>query len=165
MGTAREAMLNFATPMAAMIHPVRVVPMLAPMMTPMPWVSESRPAFTKVISITVVADEDWTATVTRVPDSTAIRLFFVMKLRVFWSFSPAALCMPSLVRSMPYIKRARPPNSFRNIVTIAIVTFLGTSIVIIIFFLKMAGGYRSTRLYAISFRGPFFFTCITQRFP
>ncbi len=34
MGTASNAMENFWTPTAAMIQPVRVVPMLAPMMTP-----------------------------------------------------------------------------------------------------------------------------------
>ena len=36
---------------------VTVVPMLAPMMTPMAWRSSMRPEFTKPTTMTVVADE------------------------------------------------------------------------------------------------------------
>ena len=57
--------------------------------------------------IFTVAEEDWTATVTRVPVSTAMREFLVMKLRAFCSLSPAAHWMPSLVRSMPNSRRPR----------------------------------------------------------
>ncbi len=89
-GTAMAAMLNLAIPTPAMIQPVRVVPILAPMMTPMPCLRVKRPALTKVMSITVVAEEDCTATVTRAPLITPMTLFLVMKLRVFCKRSPAA---------------------------------------------------------------------------
>ena len=38
-------------------HPVTVVPMLAPMITPIAWVRFMIPAFTNPTTITVVADE------------------------------------------------------------------------------------------------------------
>ena len=53
-----------------MIHALIVVPMFAPMMIEMAWVSVSRAAFTKDTVITVVAAEDWTATVTSAPVAT-----------------------------------------------------------------------------------------------
>ena len=39
-------------------HAVKVVPILAPMITPMDSTKESKPAFTKLTTITVVAEED-----------------------------------------------------------------------------------------------------------
>ena len=53
-----------------MIHALIVVPILAPMMTEIAWPRVSRAAFTKDTVITVVAAEDWTATVTRAPVAT-----------------------------------------------------------------------------------------------
>ena len=41
-----------------MIHAVRVVPKLAPMITPIDSVRVNRPAFTKLTTITVVAEDD-----------------------------------------------------------------------------------------------------------
>ena len=37
---------------------VTVVPMFAPIMTPIAWANVKRPAFTKLTTITVVADDD-----------------------------------------------------------------------------------------------------------
>jgi len=89
-GTASDMMLNLAIPTAAMIQPVNVVPILAPMMTPIACVSDKSPAFTKVISITVVADDDCTRIVTIAPVSTPTMLFFVIMFRALWRRSPAA---------------------------------------------------------------------------
>ena len=41
-----------------MIHAVTVVPILAPIITPIDWESVRSPAFTKLTTITVVAEED-----------------------------------------------------------------------------------------------------------
>ena len=45
-------------PRAEIIHAVTVVPMFAPIITPIDWESVSKPAFTKLTTITVVAEED-----------------------------------------------------------------------------------------------------------
>ena len=45
-------------PNHATIHAVTVVPMLAPIITPIACAKVRRPAFTKLTTITVVADED-----------------------------------------------------------------------------------------------------------
>ena len=46
---------------------VTVVPMSAPRITPSDWGNVTRPADTKPISISVVADEDWMIEVTSAP--------------------------------------------------------------------------------------------------
>ena len=61
-----------------MIHAVSVVPMLAPMMTEMAWASVSSPAETNETVITVVADDDCTAQVTRVPVSMPVKRLVVI---------------------------------------------------------------------------------------
>ena len=63
---------------ADMIHALIVVPMFAPMMMEMACVSVSSAAFTKDTVITVVAAEDWTATVTSAPVATPEKRFVVM---------------------------------------------------------------------------------------
>ncbi len=45
-------------PSSDMIHAVTVVPILAPMITPIAWARDNRPAFTKLTIITVVALDD-----------------------------------------------------------------------------------------------------------
>jgi len=52
---------------SVMIHAVRVVPILAPMMTEMACASVSSPALTNDTVITVVAVDDCTAAVTSTP--------------------------------------------------------------------------------------------------
>ena len=47
--------------------------MSAPRMTPSDWRKVTRPAETKPISISVVADEDWMSAVTSAPEPTAAR--------------------------------------------------------------------------------------------
>ena len=64
------------------IHAVSVVPMFAPMMTPIAFPRVSRPAFTKLTTMMVVAEEDCTRQVTTVPVSTrlnALEVILAMK--------------------------------------------------------------------------------------
>jgi hypothetical protein len=65
MGKAILERLNL--PMVAIIHPVSVVPRFAPMITPIDSMRVRSWAFTKLTTITVVADDDWTKQVTNKP--------------------------------------------------------------------------------------------------
>ena len=56
-GTASTEMSDLK-PSQATIHAVTVVPILAPIITPIACASVRRPALTKLTTITVVADED-----------------------------------------------------------------------------------------------------------
>ena len=74
---------------------VMVVPMLAPMITPVAWARSMIPALMKPMTMTVVADEDWMTTVTTVPIRNPI-----IGLRVSFSsrsfiLEPAARFRPS----------------------------------------------------------------------
>ena len=86
---------------ADMIHAVRVVPMLAPMMTEMACTRVSSPALTKDTVITVVAVEDCTATVVSIPVRTPEKRFVVMAPRTWRSCGPASFCRASLITFMP----------------------------------------------------------------
>ena len=83
------------------IHAVTVVPMFAPIITPMACVSVSNPAFTKLTTITVVADEDWMIDVTPTPVKTPLSGLDVMAERKPRNLSPAAFCNPELMRFIP----------------------------------------------------------------
>ena len=63
---------------ADMIHAVNVVPILAPILTLMAWPSDSNIALTNETVMTVVADEDWTATVISMPVKTPAKRLLVM---------------------------------------------------------------------------------------
>ena len=54
-----KAAISTLNPKIEMIQAVTVVPMLAPIITLMDSASVSNPAFTKLTTITVVAEEDW----------------------------------------------------------------------------------------------------------
>ena len=57
-------------PKIEIIHAVTVVPTLAPIITDTDCVKESKPAFTKLTTITVVAEEDCIRAVINTPVST-----------------------------------------------------------------------------------------------
>ena len=63
---------------ADIIQALRVVPILAPMMTDMAWLRVRSAAFTKDTVITVVAADDCTATVTSAPVATPEKRFVVI---------------------------------------------------------------------------------------
>ena len=77
-------------PNRAMIQAVKVVPMLAPIMTLIAWVRVRRPAFTKPTTITVVALEDCMTAVTPIPVTTPFTGLEVIDERNFLRPEPAA---------------------------------------------------------------------------
>jgi hypothetical protein len=107
-GRAIEAIFMLK-PINETIHAVVVVPIFAPMITPIDWVRLRSPALTKDTTITVVAEDDWIIVVTAAPVSTPTNRFLVIKFKALWSRSPAACCIPSLITFIPYKKRHIPP--------------------------------------------------------
>ena len=101
-GMAIVAILQLPPPkLRAKIQAVTVVPMLAPMMTAMALPRASRPAFTKLTIIRVVAVELCTIAVTTIPVRMHLKLLDVilaMKVRIRF---PAIFCRPPLIRDMP----------------------------------------------------------------
>ena len=81
------------------------------MMTPMACVSVSKPALTKLTTITVVADEDWITVVIPKPVITPLRGLEVMAERNPRSLSPAAFCSPELIKFIPYRNIPNAPSS------------------------------------------------------
>ena len=101
-GTAMAPRLKEPSPKErAKIQAVTVVPMLAPMITPMAFTSDRRPAFTKLTSISVVAVEDWTRAVTTIPVSTRLKAEDVIEAMKLRNFSPASFCSPPLISDIP----------------------------------------------------------------
>ena len=113
IGTASNEM-SALKPSHDTIHAVTVVPMLAPMITPMACVNVSSPALTKLTTITVVADEDCITVVMPRPVSTPLRGFDVMADKKLRSLSPAAFCSPELIRFIPYRNIPNAPNSVKT---------------------------------------------------
>ena len=69
---------------------VTVVPIFAPIITPIDSISDNNPALAKLTTITVVAEEDWIKRVIRKPVKTPNTLFLVMLLKIWRSLFPAA---------------------------------------------------------------------------
>jgi hypothetical protein len=80
---------------------VSVVPMSAPRITPSVWRNVMRPAATKPMSITMVADDDWMMPVMVAPEAIARMRLRDMPVSRLRSRLPAARCRPSPVRRMP----------------------------------------------------------------
>ena len=75
--------------------------MLAPIITEMACASVSSPADTNETVITVVADDDCTAQVTKVPVSIPVKRFVVIRARMCLNCGPAIFCRASLIIRMP----------------------------------------------------------------
>ena len=88
-GTAR-ADTSALKPKTAIIQAVIVVPIFAPIITPIAWRRVRSPAFTKLTVITVVALEDWMTAVTPSPVATPFRGLEVIEETNFRSPLPAA---------------------------------------------------------------------------
>ena len=82
--------MSALNPSQATNQAVTVVPMLAPIITPIACTKVRRPAFTKLTTITVVADEDWMMAVIPRPVITRLKGLEVMAERKPRSLSPAA---------------------------------------------------------------------------
>ena len=89
-----RTVMSMEKPRRATIHPVTVVPMFAPIMTPIADTRFISPAFTKETTMTVVADEDWMTTVMRKPVRMESSLFPVIISMVLLNFPEAAFCKP-----------------------------------------------------------------------
>ena len=99
-GRTKAEMLTLK-PKRAMTQAVNVVPTFAPMITAIDWPSDMRPAFTKLTTITVEAEELWMSAVMSMPVRSPVKRFRVMAERMFLRRSPAAFCRPSLITFMP----------------------------------------------------------------
>ena len=78
-------MLSPCIPVSDNSHDVIVVPILAPIITPIACDSLIIPEFTKPTTITVVADDDWITAVTKAPSMMALKglevIFFENSLK------------------------------------------------------------------------------------
>ena len=98
----------------AIIHEVTVVPIFAPIMTPIAWANVRRPALTKLTTIIVVAVEDCMAAVTPIPVTSLLKALEVMDARKERSPSPATFCKPTLRSPRPKRKSVTAPARVRN---------------------------------------------------
>ena len=103
-------------PTADIIHAVTVVPMFAPMMTPIDCASVINPAFTKLTTITVVALDDWMSAVIRIPVRTPITRFFVIAAKILRRRSPANFSRPSDIVFIPKRNNASDPTSEKMLI-------------------------------------------------
>ena len=78
----------------AVICAVTVVPILAPMMTPIAWASVMRPDVTKPMTMTSVAEELCTMIDTAIPARIEVTLFLVALPRMTLRLSPQAFLRP-----------------------------------------------------------------------
>ena len=95
--------------------------MLAPMMIPIACFSFIIPEFTKPMTMTVVADEDWMTLVTAVPRATPLSGVLVMRYRNASSLLPATSFRPSPIRDIPNKNSATPESKDKTIENIAII--------------------------------------------
>ena len=112
-GQTKSVMLNEKP--ADIIHAVSVVPMFAPMITEMACTNVSKPAFTKLTVITVVAVDDCTAAVMNVPVRIPVKRLVVIAPRIWRNCGPAIFCRASLMAFIPNISRANAPMSLKKI--------------------------------------------------
>ena len=89
--------------------PVTVVPMFAPMMTPMACDSCMMPEFTRPMTMTVVPADDWMMPVMTAPSATALTVDDVRRRRMPSIFPPAIFSRPEPMMLMPYRNSAMPP--------------------------------------------------------
>ena len=113
IGIAMSAIENLK-PMSDTNQAVIVVPILAPMITEIDSASVSKPAFTKLTTITVVADDDWIIEVTITPVNTPSTRFFVIDANIARILLPATFCSASLIMVIPKRKSPRAPTSCKT---------------------------------------------------
>ena len=99
-----------------------MVPILAPMITPMLWARVSSPALTKLTTIRVVAAEDCMQAVTVRPVSTLLKALEVIIARNPLSLSPATFCRFSLIMLIPKRNKANEPRSLNIDIAMFITT-------------------------------------------
>ena len=97
-----------------------MVPILAPMMTPIACAKVRSPAFTKLTTMMVVAVDDWIAAVTPTPVIRRLKELDVIDARNDRRPSPATFCKPTLNRLSPNRKSATAPIRVTNCTNICI---------------------------------------------
>ena len=85
-----------------MTQAVNVVPTLAPKITAIDCWREISPALTNETIIVVVADEDWTSAVMKIPVKAPRNLLLVISANMSLNLFPAAFWRPSLISFIPY---------------------------------------------------------------
>ena len=93
------------------IWAVMVVPIFAPMITLIALRSFNTLALTKPTTITVVAEDDWIAAVTKAPNATPLKTLLVTFSSVCSSRPPDTFSKLPPNRDIPYRNKANPPNS------------------------------------------------------
>ena len=93
------------------IQPVTLVPIKAPRMIEMAWLSFIMPELTKPTTITEVAEEDCITAVTPAPSSSPRIGVPDRRYSTSSSLLPATFLSPSPIRVIPKRKRATPPRS------------------------------------------------------
>jgi phage gp29-like protein len=83
------------------IQAVTVVPIFAPITTPVDSINVINPAFTKLTTITVVVDDDWVMDVVAKPVRMPLNLVLVIPLSIARSLLPATFWRPSLNTFIP----------------------------------------------------------------
>ena len=101
IGARLAGLKNFAHSTLDTSQPVTVVPIFAPMMTPIAWDRFMIPAFTNPTTITVVADELWITAVINAPSITPKSLFFVSASNRDFILLPAAFSKPCAMICIP----------------------------------------------------------------
>ena len=109
-----RALILTLNPKSDIIQAVMVVPILAPITTPIDSRRESKPALTKLTIITVVAEDDWIIAVIKIPVKTPFILEEVIAAKIFRSFEPATFCKDSLIIFIPNKNIPKEPISSRK---------------------------------------------------
>lgn len=109
-----KAEMSTLKPKVEIIQAVTVVPIFAPIITPIDCSNVNKPAFTKLTTMTVVAEDDWISAVINMPVNTPVTRFVVIAVRIFLSLSPANFCKPSLIIFIPYRNKAKDPSNFKK---------------------------------------------------
>ena len=93
---------------------VTVVPTLAPMITPIDSIKLNNPAFTKLTTITVVAELLWIIAVISIPVITPFTRLEVIADRIWRILLPATFCRASLINFIPKRNTPSEPISFKK---------------------------------------------------
>ena len=93
------------------IQPVMLVPIIAPMTTPIAWRTFIMPELTKPTTITDVAEDDWITAVTPVPSNIPFKGVLERRNRISSSLLPATFFRLSPMSAMPNRNSAMPPKS------------------------------------------------------
>ena len=99
-----------------MIQAVSVVPRFAPIITPIDSTRVNSPALTKLTTMTVVAEEDWSKQVVRNPVPTPATRLWVIVAITWRILSPAVFWIPSLRVFMPKRNIPRLPRMIKKVI-------------------------------------------------